>query len=98
MLDTTTWDPRGAWARLRVAGSPVAEDLRTPQCVVHPGSHASAGGEAGRFAIREQLYDLTPGFLAEYGARLESWLLETGSGGGPGRYASPWPQSRPCPC
>jgi hypothetical protein len=54
VLDTTTWDPRGAWARLRaagggffrrVAGNPAAEDLRSPQCTVHPGSHACAGGE-----------------------------------------------------
>lgn len=32
--------------------------------------------DAGGFAIRERLYDLTPGLLAEYGARLGRWLVE----------------------
>ena len=32
--------------------------------------------DAGRFANREHLYDLTPALLAEYGERLERWLIE----------------------
>jgi hypothetical protein len=32
--------------------------------------------DRGRFTNRESLYDLTPQFLAEYGERLEKWLLE----------------------
>ena len=31
---------------------------------------------AGRFVNRERLYELSPETLAEYGARLERWLLE----------------------
>jgi hypothetical protein len=43
----------------------------------HSYCFASVGRrDAGRFAIRERLYDLTPGFLAENGARLESRLVE----------------------
>jgi hypothetical protein len=54
VLDTTSWDRGKAWAQVRtigegfwrrVAGNPAAGDLATPLCTVHPGSHASAGGE-----------------------------------------------------
>jgi hypothetical protein len=52
--------------------------------VPHPGKalfhyycFASVGRRAaGRFANRERLYDLTPVLLAEYGERLERWLIE----------------------
>jgi hypothetical protein len=52
--------------------------------VPHPGKarfhyfcFASVGRrDAGRFANREHLYDLTPALLAEYGERLERWLIE----------------------
>jgi hypothetical protein len=30
----------------------------------------------GQFVNRERLYDLSPQFMAEYGSRLEKWLLE----------------------
>lgn len=54
VLDTTCWDRRGAWGRVRaagaafwrrVAGDPHAQGQRDPRCVVHPGSRFSAGGE-----------------------------------------------------
>jgi hypothetical protein len=58
VLDTTTWDPAGAWRQVEAAGPAYWEQVREglgnlalpqgdlPQgaCLVHPGSHACAGG------------------------------------------------------
>jgi hypothetical protein len=47
------------------------------KALFHSYCFASVGRrEAGRFATRERLYDLTPALLAEYGGRLERWLVE----------------------
>jgi hypothetical protein len=47
------------------------------KALFHSWCFASVGRrEAGRFVNREHLYGLTSETVAEYGTRLERWLLE----------------------
>jgi hypothetical protein len=50
---------------------------RPGTAMFHAYCYASVGRrEGGRFANRERLYDFTPEVRAEYGRRLERWLIE----------------------
>ncbi|MCX7029358.1 MAG: tagaturonate epimerase family protein [Spirochaetes bacterium] len=79
VLDTTSWDRGKAWAQVRAigegfwrraAGNPAAGDLQTPQCTVHPGSHASAGGEDIVLATLQDGQDIFLRFGKSDGSRV----------------------------
>jgi hypothetical protein len=79
VLDTTSWDQGKAWAQVRAAGEgfwrrvaagPAARALLNPQCTVHPGSHASAGGEDIVLATLEDGQDVFLRFGKRGGSRV----------------------------
>ena len=63
--------PSGEGFWRRVAANPAAGDLATPLCTVHPGSHASAGGDDIVLATLEDGQDV----FIRFGRSGSSWAL-----------------------